>query len=53
MTTNNMYYPILRARQFELIALRELAENKKTQKFVTPILEPVRTSFNTGFLQTF
>jgi hypothetical protein len=29
----------------ELIALRELAENKKTQKFVTPILEPVRTSF--------
>jgi hypothetical protein len=28
MTTNNMYYPILRARQFELIALRELAENK-------------------------
>jgi hypothetical protein len=46
MTINNMYYPILRARQFELIALRELAENKKTQKFVTPILEPVRTSFN-------
>ncbi len=41
-----MYYPFLRARQFELIALRELAEHNATQGFVTPILEPVRTSYN-------
>lgn len=41
-----MYYPILRARQFELIALRELAENNATQEFVIPILEPIKTSYN-------
>ena len=45
MATNNSYYPILRARQFELIALRELAENDAIQN-VTPIIEPVRTSYN-------
>lgn len=37
-----MYYPYLRGRQFELIALRELAGEQATQGFVIPILEPVR-----------
>lgn len=41
-----MYYPYLRARQFELIALRELAIEKQTQSFVIPILEPVKNTFN-------
>jgi len=41
-----MYYPFLRARQFELIALRELAIHKLSQKFIRPIFEPVKASTN-------
>lgn len=41
-----MYYPLLRARQFELIALRELANEEATQEVVTPILEPVQDAQN-------
>ncbi len=41
-----MYYPLLRARQFELIALRELAAEKAIQDFICPILEPVKESLN-------
>lgn len=37
-----MYYPFLRARQFELIALRELASEEATQGVIVPILEPVK-----------
>jgi len=37
-----MYYPLLRARQFELIALRELAIQEAIQDVVIPILEPVK-----------
>lgn len=40
-----MYFPYLRARQFELIALRELVIENKLQK-ITPVLEPVKASFN-------
>lgn len=40
-----MYYPYLRARQFELIALRELAK-EGALNHVIPILEPVKKSFN-------
>lgn len=40
-----MYFPYLRARQFELITLRELvSENALSQ--ITPVLEPVKESFN-------
>lgn len=39
-----MYYPFLRARQFELIALRELAIEGALQGVITPVLEPVRKS---------
>jgi len=39
-----MYYPYLRAKQFELIALRELANEGITQGFIIPILEPVKNS---------
>lgn len=41
-----MYYPLLRARQFELIALRELATEEIIQGYVTPILEPIKESNN-------
>lgn len=41
-----MYYPLLRARQFELIALRELALEGVTQGVIIPILEPVKERDN-------
>ncbi|MBI9037092.1 MAG: sce7725 family protein [Bacteroidales bacterium] len=41
-----MYYPLLRARQFELIALRELANEGITQNYILPILEPVKETQN-------
>jgi hypothetical protein len=37
-----MYYPFLRARQFELIALRELVAEAALQGVIIPILEPVK-----------
>lgn len=41
-----MYYPYLRARQFELITLRELVSENVIQGYITPILEPVKDTFN-------
>ncbi len=41
-----MYYPYLRARQFELIALRELCAEDAIQGTVTAVLEPVKESIN-------
>jgi len=41
-----MYYTYLRARQFELIALRELATEEALQGAVIPILEPVKKALN-------
>lgn len=40
-----MYYPYLRARQFELITLRELAPQFDINSKIFPILEPVKESF--------
>lgn len=40
-----MYYPILRGKQFELIALRELSPTLSAQTF-KPIIEPVRRATN-------
>ena len=40
-----MYFPYLRARLFELITLRELVNENKLQN-ITPVLEPVKDSFN-------
>lgn len=37
-----MYFPFLRAKQFELIALREVADLLETCGKVLPIIEPVR-----------
>jgi hypothetical protein len=41
-----MYYPLLRARQFELIALRELANEGASQDVIVPILEPIKKTHN-------
>lgn len=41
-----MYYPYLRGRQFELIALREYAECKGEKNNIIPIIEPVKKTFN-------
>ena len=38
-----MYFPYLRGRQFELIALRELVERKKLDRII-PIIEPIKPS---------
>lgn len=40
-----MYFPYLRARQFELITVRELV-SEGSLKSITPIFEPVKESFN-------
>ena len=37
-----MYIPYLRARQFELIALRELLNQKKLGKEILPLVEPIK-----------
>lgn len=39
-----MYFPYLRGRQFELIALRELVENSLLSEKIIPIVEPVKLS---------
>jgi len=41
-----MYYPYLRARQFELISLRELVIEKEIQDVIFPVLEPVKEELN-------
>lgn len=39
-----MYFPYLRGRQFELIALRELLESERIGQEIIPIIEPVKPS---------
>ena len=41
-----MYYPYLRGRQFELIALREFALQRGDRNNIVPIIEPVKKTFN-------
>lgn len=41
-----MYYPYLRAKQFELKALREFAEENPGQEAIVPIIEPVKQQTN-------
>mgnify|MGYP000883454449 CR=1 FL=1 len=50
-----MYFPYLRGRQFELIAVRELAEASVLSDNVIPIIEPVRLSstLNSTIIQVF
>lgn len=39
-----MYFPYLRGRQFELLALKELVENNLLCNKIIPIIEPVKAS---------
>ncbi|MFT8427873.1 MAG: sce7725 family protein [Leuconostoc mesenteroides] len=39
-----MYYPLLRGKQNELLALRELLKNGKLSKKIIPIIEPIKAS---------
>lgn len=39
-----MYFPYVRGRQYELLALRELAMNNLLSNYVIPIIEPVKLS---------
>jgi hypothetical protein len=39
-----MYFPYLRCKQFELLALREIAPLVQAAGVVSPVLEPVKTS---------
>lgn len=39
-----MYFPYVRGRQYELLALRELAVNNLLGNYVIPIIEPVKLS---------
>ncbi len=41
-----MYYPYLRAKQYELKAIREFSVEHKEQSSITPILEPVKQQPN-------
>lgn len=41
-----MYYPYLRAKQYELKALREFSAEHAGQSSIIPILEPVKQQFN-------
>ena len=40
----NMYFPYFRGRQYELIALRELAQKKLIGSLIIPVVEPVKNS---------
>lgn len=37
-----MYYPYLRSKQNEMLALRDLAQSSNLHEYVVPIIEPVR-----------
>ena len=41
-----MYFPYLRGKQFELIALREFSANNLNAEKIIPIIEPVKATFN-------
>ena len=42
-----MYFPLLRGKQYELIALKEFAEANPSNKSLFPIIEPVRVLHDT------
>jgi hypothetical protein len=44
MEVSQMYYPYLRGKQFELIALREMITNGTLTTSIVPIIEPVKAS---------
>ncbi|MCD4852424.1 sce7725 family protein [Arthrobacter sp. AK01] len=45
-----MYYPYLRGKQFELLAIKEMAQDQSLTRVVHPVIEPVR-DLNSGGLE--
>lgn len=45
-----MYFPYLRGRQYEMIALKELAQKDLISKLILPVVEPIKitTTFNSA-----
>ena len=45
-----MYFPYLRGRQYEMIALKELAQKGLISKLILPVVEPIKitTTFNSA-----
>ncbi len=43
---NGMYFPYFRGRQYELLALKELAAKSLISSFVVPVIEPVKLSLH-------
>lgn len=41
-----MYLPYLRGKQFELIAVREFAKEHPHNQYIIPVIEPVKSTFN-------
>lgn len=41
-----MYYPYLRGKQFELLALRDFSHENPNNEKIVPIIEPVKQQFN-------
>ena len=39
-----MYYPYLRGKQFDLLALKELVKAERLKKTIVPVIEPVKQS---------
>lgn len=37
-----MYYPIIRGRQYDLLAIRELTINDRLSRYIIPIIEPIK-----------
>ena len=49
-----MYFPYFRGRQYELLALKELASGQLLSRFVVPVVEPIKlTSTFDGTLRAF
>ena len=44
-----MYFPYLRGRQYELLALRELTRSGKLSPFVIPVIEPIKLNISSTF----
>lgn len=41
-----MYFPYLRGKQFELLAIRDFADDNQSNENIVPIIEPVKKQFN-------
>lgn len=39
-----MYFPFLRGRQYEMLALKDLVENNKLSSKIVPVIEPIKFS---------